>query len=191
MTYVHARIQAFLQQQTIAPLRQAAHQPDPFYTKAGVVPYINGSERRFLVMKPHAKHAHLPPPEWQLCKGTRMQYLPSGWRDLAEGEPHTGTPETLAATALREGLEELGLLPESIEQLHDLGPYGFASAKSGSQRQMWLFAARMDDENALLPMAELAATTAARSWMTAAEFARSGRGDHIPILTDIASLLEA
>ncbi len=192
MTDVHARIQAFLQQQTVHPLHAGGPtQPDSFYNKAGTLPYMDGSQRRFLVMKPVAKHAHLPAPAYQLCKGTRMQLLASGWRDLAVHEAHTGTPETLAATALREAIEELGLTLEAITALYDTGPYPFASSKSLTLRHMWLYAAKLNDENALLPMHEVADSTAERRWMTEAEFMIHGRDDHRLILADIARKLES
>ena len=192
MTHVHARIQTFLQQRTAPSLQSSARtEPDAFYNKAGVIPYINSPERRFLVMKPVAKHPHLPPPAYQLCKGTRMQCLPTGWVDIAEGSAVLGIPETLLATALREGIEELGLTLEAITQLHDVGPYMFASTKVQNARHMWLFTAELSSENALLPMEEVADSTAERSWMTAAEFAQQGRGDHTAILQDIAAKLEA
>ena len=191
MTDVHARIQRFLQQQTIHPLYgENPIEVDSFYNKAGTLPYIEGKERRFLVMKPVPKHAHLQPPSYQLCKGTRMQHLATGWRDLADNEAHTGIPDTLAANALREAIEEVGLTLEGIIALYDCGPYPFASSKSTVTRHMWLFAAHIKNEDALLPMQEVAATTTERRWMTAAEFAVLGREDHRPILADIASRLE-
>ena len=191
MTELHARIQSYLQQQTVPPLHSVTPQADHFYNKAGTVPYISGSQKRFLVMKPVAKHAHLPPPQYQLCKGTRMHKLETGWHDLADGQLPTGTPETLLATALREGVEELGLIPEAIKALYDVGPYAFASAKSQTPRYMWLFASELPLETALLPMLEVAGTTAERRWMTLEEFAQEGRDDHIAILSDIATKLEA
>ncbi len=192
MTDVHARIHAFLQQLPVSPLNtEAALQPDGFYNKAGVIPYVTSHPRRFLVMKPVPKHAHLPPPSFQLCKGTRMQRLATGWQDLRDNEAIVATPETLAATALREGIEELGLSLEGIESLHDMGPYAFASSKSATPRHMWLFAAKLTHENALLPEAEVADTTAERGWMTLADFQQVGRDDHRRILADINKKLGA
>jgi len=191
MTHVHARIQAFLQQRNAQPLQHGAHtMPDAFYNKAGALPYVAATERRYLVMKPVPKHAHLPPPAYQLCKGTRMQLLPTGWYDITEGSAITGIPETLLATALREGIEELGLSLEGITQLCDAGPYMFASTKAQSARHMWLFTAQLSSEQALLPMEEVADSTAQRRWMTLAEFTEHGRGDHTAILADIDAKLE-
>ena len=191
MTELHARIQSYLQQQTVPTLHSVTPQPDHFYNKAGTIPYICGTQKRFLVMKPVAKHAHLPPPQYQLCKGTRMHKLETGWHDLADGQQPSGIPETLLATALREGIEELGLIPEAIKVLYDVGPYAFASAKTQTPRYMWLFASELPNETELLPMPEVATTTAERRWMTLEEFSKAGREDHIDILCDIATKLEA
>lgn len=190
MTDVHARIHTFLQQQTVHNLHAGEAQPDAFYNKAGVIPYT-GSPRRFLLMKPKPKHAHLPPPDFQLCKGTRMQNLSGTWKDLGDNEPHRGIPETLAATALREGIEELGLSLHGISALYNIGPYAFASSKSTQPRHMWLFAAHLTDESALLPEAEIADTTDIRQWLTLAEFQQCGRDDHRAILADINFKLPA
>lgn len=192
VTDVHAKIHAFLQQCSMVKLH--GHTPQmaiSAYNKAGVVPFLRGRPWKFLLMKPVAKHAHLSPPAFQLCKGTRMQHLPSGWRDIRDSETPTGGLEPLPVTALREGLEELGLVPSSITKLIDVGPYVFSSAISADAKHMWLYAAQVEDEAALLPHSEIASTTAAREWMSLETFARHGRADHRPILEDIATRLAA
>ena len=187
---VHAKIHDFLQGHSANALPgNPATLPDAAYNKAGVVPFIRGEEWRFLLMKPVAKHAHLKPPAFQLCKGTRMQKLAQGWKDVRDGMTVSGELETLPTTALREGIEELGLRLDAIQRLFDLGPYAFASAISADTKHMWLFAAEMTDEDALLHEREIALTTHARSWMTLEEFNREGRDDHRAILHDIATRL--
>lgn len=186
---VHARIHAFLQQQSVTPLTACA-EPRRLFTKAGLVPFVGvGAARRFLVMKPVPRHAHLAPPAFQLCKGTRMQLLPGGWQDLRDGGEAPEASEALEVTALREGMEELGVTPDGIEALYDGGPCAFASSRGGGMRSMWLFAARLRTEEALLPMSAVAASTHARRWMTLAEFSAEGRADHRPILAALAALL--
>lgn len=184
---VHARIQTFLQQQTIIPLiaeTDSASAQRMF--KAGIVPYIRrDGDYLFYTMKPVPKRPGLGAPLFQLCKGTRMYYTQEeGWRDLQEHQ-EASQKEPLAATALREGIEELGLKLEALSTLLDVGAYSFASTKTGSNRQMWLFAAPMRSVEDVLPMHDVAATTSARSWLTLEEFLRSGRDDHQPILKDI------
>lgn len=192
MTETHARIHRFLQQQTMRTLHDGkAAQPDDTYNKAGLIPFLPGTPARFLVMKPVPKHAHLPPPAFQLCKGTRMQQRSGAWRDLADNEPHSGTPETLAETALREGIEELGITLEGIDTLYDVGPYAFSSSKSRTPRAMWLFAASFKSEDALLPMQDVADTTTHRLWISLPQFLSEGRDDHRDILADIARKLGA
>lgn len=173
-----------MQGHTIVPLYSGA--APGRVLKAGVVPFVGRAER-FYLMKPVARHANLAAPAFQLCKGTRMQHVEGRWRDLREEETPAGREELLAATALREGIEELGLRLENITALFELGPYIFSSAKTGNQRQMWLFAAQVKDEKDFL--AEVADTTAARQWLTLAEFEQVGRVDHRPILRDIAAKL--
>jgi hypothetical protein len=188
MTEHHARISAFLQEKSTRPLHASSAAQERF-NKAGVIPFMAGTPRRYLVMKPVAKHAHLPPPAFQLCKGTRMERLGNTWLDIRD-LPKGGEPETLAATALREGIEELGLSLPHIRALYDLGPYDFSSATSADKRSMWLFAAELPDESALLPERDMAETTAARAWMTLEAFGQKGRDDHRAILAAIAAQLD-
>lgn len=190
VTDVHAKIRDFLQGHSVAVLPGATPpSPGHTYNKAGVVPFIRGRQWRFLMMKPVARHAHLEPPALQLCKGTRMQKLGAGWKDLRDGMAPAGELEPLPVTALREGIEELGLRLDALTQLADLGPYGFSSAISADPKQMWLYAAEMTDEHALLPEREVALTTHARQWMTLEEFEQEGRADHRGILRNIAQRL--
>jgi hypothetical protein len=175
---IHARIQQFLQQQTIHPSSEGAGDA---IIKAGVVPFLRHPYRYYL-MKPVAKNAGLDAPKFQLCKGTRMHRLPDGtWQDMQDGKDGE-IKETLAETALREGIEELGLELEHIQQLFDMGPYDFSSASTGRAKKMWLFAAEMRLEHF---SAEVAATTAERGWLGLDEFSVAGREDHRYILRDI------
>lgn len=192
MSDIHALIRAFLQQQTIIPL-PADGQPfaeNDSYTKAGVVPFVRDEEGfRFFIMKPRSTAPELGIPPLQICKGTRMHHVPgAGWCDMRQGMK-AADMETLAETALREGIEELGLKLENIGKLYEMGGFGFASATTGKPKQMWLFAASMLDEDDFLHDREVAMTTEARQWISAREFATSGREDHRPTLSNIETRL--
>lgn len=187
---IHARIQNFLQQHSVVSLVSGAPAAEQ-YTKAGIVPFMRDPYRYYL-MKPAARHQDLSPPEFQLCKGTRMHRLPDGnWRDMHTGEARGHHQETLVQTALREGIEELGIRLENIQLLFELGSYDFASARTGKSKQMWLFAAEMLSEDDFLPPHQIEASTAHRGWHSAHEFAVAGRADHKYILPDIETRLIA
>lgn len=141
-------------------------------------------------MKPVARHPHLPPPEWQICKGTRM-FCPVGgsWEDMKDGARPSGEIEALAETALREGAEEMGLKLANIRRLFDLGAHDFSSALTGKSKRMWLFAAELHAPDDFLPAHEVEAATAERGWLSASEFAVAGRSDHRYILAAIETRL--
>ena len=109
---------------------------------------------------------------------SKIPPLPQGEREVVL--------ESLAATALREGIEELGLKLKNIKELFDLGPYGFSSATTGKSKEMWLFAAEMAQDDF---SDEVAETTADRTWLTMPEFNVAGREDHRYILRDIEKKL--
>lgn len=143
--------------------------------KAGILPFVR-AEGRFAVMKPVAKRPELGLPPFQIAKGTRMRREAGGWVDMREGEQADALSEPLAATALREGIEELGLVLPAITALTDLGTVGFASASTGKSKLMRLFAAEAAGREAIA--GEAAPTTAERAWLTAEEFRAQGRADH-------------
>lgn len=180
---IHAAIRAFLQQHETLP-----HEGEGDFTKSGVVPFLRAPMRYYL-MKPRARIPELEAPPFQLCKGTRMYFAPGiGWRDMQDAAPRENM-ETLAETALREGIEELGLKLENIARVIDMGPYDFSSATTGKPKRMWLFAAEMKSADDFLPERDVALTTAARGWLTLAEFAVAGREDHRYILQDMENRL--
>jgi len=203
---IHARIQQFLQHVIPSPLGRGwriapgeggakviGPHPNPLpegegITKAGVVPFIRqDTQLSYYFMKPVARHAHLAAPKFQLCKGTRMVRLPDGsWQDMGSGMNGEDIKESLAETALREGIEELGLKLENIKRLFDAGPYGFSSAVTGKGKKMWLFAAEMASQDF---SDDVAPTTAECTWLTLDEFAVAGREDHVAILRDIEEKL--
>ncbi len=175
----------------LAIISLVARQAEPC-NKAGVIPFTRDAEGfRYYLMKPRGTQPELGEPPYQLCKGTRQYYTEGeGWRDIRERDDTSGAQkETMAQTALREGIEELGLVLDNITALFDLGLYDFSSATTGKQKQMWLFAASVANIDAFLPDREIAETTAARAWLTAAEFAVVGREDHRYIVQDIEKKL--
>jgi hypothetical protein len=186
---IHALIQAFLQQHTVISLHGKPQ--EGIYTKAGVIPFFKQDGKfSYYFMRPQTKMPELGEPPFQLCKGTRMHHVEKmGWRDVKEPVAPDAKLETLPVTALREGIEELGLKLGNIQQLLDAGPYGFSSATTGKSKTMWLFAAEMKAIEDFLPAREIASSTAERSWMNAAEFNVVGRQDHRYILADIDAKL--
>lgn len=167
-------------------------------SKAAILPFVR-EESGWLVavMQPKATKPELGSPPWQLCKGTRMLQERGKWRDMRPGEEAAiasgvAKAEALAVTALREGEEEIGLIANEIATLYDIGSAQFSSASTGKTKRLWLFAAEMKDrESALLPMRQVARTTAARLWCTQKHFAAKGRADHLPIVENALTLLHA
>jgi len=186
---VHARIQTFLQQRSVVALPYSAPLPDGHYTKAGVIPFIRADPTLYYMMKPVAKRPGLGAPDFQIGKGTRMEFVGGEWVDMREAGVIGDERETLVMSALREGIEELGLKLDTIKTLYDAGPYQFASSNTGAPKYMWLFAAEMTSRD-MLADAEIEPSTAERGWLTLADFMIAGREDHRYILTDIASKLE-
>lgn len=185
---IHALIRAFLQQQRVIALEGLPSLPPESFSKAGVVPFIreNGSFS-FYFMKPAGKVPALGDPSFQLCKGTRMQFIKgSGWRDIKEFSTLTGEKETLSETALREGMEELGLVLENIENLFDLGGFEFVSATTKKSKYMWLFAAEIKNPMNFTPVAS---STAECKWLGKDDFDEQGREDHRYIVNDVESRL--
>lgn len=184
-------IQVFLKQCPPISLLLDSVAPDGF-TKAGLVPFLwEEGELQFYVMKPHGKMPNLGAPPYQLGKGTRMYFVPGvGWRDMRDEGDYGGVKESLAETALREGMEELGVELTNIKELFDLGPYHFSSATTGKSRQMWLLAAQVREADGFMSASQVAHTTEAREWLSVSEFAVVGRADHHYILQDIEKRLK-
>jgi 8-oxo-dGTP pyrophosphatase MutT (NUDIX family) len=163
------------------------------FTKAGILPFLPAPSTenwRFLFMKPVAARPGKGEPLFQLAKGTRMHLLNGKWQDIRDPAFVGAKLEPLQETALREGVEELGLDRAAVITCIELGEVGFTSVRTGEKKAMWLFAAELDNENALLPESSIAPTTAARAWMTLSEFTSKGREDHVAILRQAVSALE-
>lgn len=177
-----------------APLA-APTQPDEAVIKAGILPFLPAPSPdgwKWLFMRPVAEHPHLPPPPLQICKGTRMGLSGGKWKDVKKKfSPHDFERlETPAETALREGVEELGLELSAILRLYDLGDAEFSSASTGKKKSMRLFAAELADERHLLPMESVEPSTAERRWCSLQEFAWQARPDHLDIVEKSRSMLD-
>lgn len=162
------------------------------FTKAGILPFLASPATenwRFLLMQPVAMHPERGPPRFQMAKGTRMQKQNGVWHDIYLAAKVAGELEPLGATALREGIEELGLDITRIARLFDAGAVSFTSAKTRQQKWMWLFAAQMQGADCLLPDAHVASTTGQRLWLDLPSVRRHARPDHVSIITAMLPLL--
>ncbi len=190
----HAAIEAFLQQQSITRLWEDVHSHTiTHYNKAGVLPFVREGGFSYFFMKPVSTSPDLGEPPFQICKGTRQYQMPDGtWQDIRDGiGQHADMKETLAATALREGIEELGLKLDNIHQLMDMGAFNFSSATTGKTKYMWLFAAEIRQPDNFLSAAETTPSTQERKWLNCADFGVVGRKDHLYILKAIEASLQA
>ena len=183
----HQSIAAWLENMSAHALPEITP-AEPALNKSGVLPFVpTGSDPaqwRFLLMRPQAEHPELPPPLLQICKGTRMGLRKGKWRDIskqAKAEEYESI-EPLLYTALREGIEELGLMLEGITSLVDAGTVNFLSSRSGKPKPLYLYLAEMQHEEALLPMEEVEPSTAERRWLSLEEFYQQGRQDHAEIV---------
>jgi ADP-ribose pyrophosphatase YjhB (NUDIX family) len=189
---IHALIRAFLQQQNVVSLVELSPLVPDSYTKAGLVPFLNADGLSYYFMKPKSSMPERGEPPFQLCKGTRQHFQKGkGWRDIKESlvVRNILDKETLAETAIREGVEELGLELPNIVRLFDLGGFEFSSTTTGKKKYMWLFAAEIKDRECFMSAAQIADTTEARKWLPAEEFAVAGREDHRYIVEEMETRL--
>lgn len=142
-----------------------------------------------MAMKPVAKRLDLGEPEFQLCKGTRMYEKDGAWVDMRGDISNAKIMESLAETALREGVEELGLQLENIETLYDLGLFSFTSASTRKPISLWIFAAAIRSEENFLPLESIANVTTERAFFTLGEFKKAGRADHHYMLGQIDTII--
>ena len=178
------QIQAFLEKNPLMVENEPAS-----ISKAGLVPFIKATPMLYYVMTPVAKHPELGMPEFQLCKGTRMWKKGDEWIDMRGHVPDDVTLEVLAVTALREGVEELGVVLKNIQTLHPLGIHGFSSATTHRVKEMWLLAAEMKQKDNFLPAEMIAEATAECAWMSLTEFRKKGRPDHAHVLEQVEKQL--
>jgi len=158
--------------------------------KAGIIPFIRRPATSIYVMRPRGVHPELGSPPFQLAKGTRMTQVMCEWVDMEKGDIADACAEPLPATALREGIEELGLVLDNIKEWWDMGTHTFASASTGKPKWLRLFAAEMHEPENFLPMEQVAPTTAERRWMRVEEFMRDGRADQRGMVAALEKLAD-
>lgn len=95
--------------------------------KCGVLPVRQTSKGGFeyYLMRPIAQKPELGAPGFQICKGTR--------------DPVNGSLERLGVTALREGIEEIGLRMGAIAHMEKWGEVSITSASSGEEKPLYLY----------------------------------------------------
>lgn len=179
MTDIHTQIQAFLSSQSHFSAG------DDAVTKAGIIPYIEfGESKLYMAMRPLAKRPELGLPEFQLCKGTRMFFDGTEWHDMKAGKT-SGQLEQLAVTALREGVEELGLVVGNISHMRECGVVNFTSVSTQKPIPTMMFMAKLRDKEQFMPIETIADTTAERQFFTLEAFRRIARPDHAHVLDSI------
>ncbi len=188
-------IAAFLAQTGVIPAAWQPHSAvlETSIHKAGIIPVLPAAtieNWQLYVMCPRAERPELGPPPFQLCKGTRMTWENGYWRDLTPEEVAGEDAEPLAATALREGIEEIGLKLTNITSLADMGVHAFTSASTAKTKWLQLFVAYVADEADFLPDTEIMPTTDKRGWMRFGDFLRYGRVDHIVCVESVLERLQ-
>lgn len=161
--------------------------------KAGVLPFVReGGQRIYLLMRPLARKPEAGPPPFQIAKGSRLAYLGGRWLDSKEDSDillRSDATESILITALREGVEELGLNLAHARMVHLGREFPFISASTGVTKQVWVNAVEMNGRDCL--HGEELADTAEIRWMTPEEAGPLCRPDHWPIVKAIDTALEA
>lgn len=189
---------------THAPALRPTHLwPKPPYEeifKCGVVvmqPTESGNNQYYMML-PKAK-IEGENPGFQIAKGTREIYdnKAKEWinyyapNQLAELGEHNLEP--LLVTAIREGIEEIGLRPETIEAIGEWGQGAFTSATTGALKTMWLYVLQLEMNAAFDEPDATYADTIARQWFRLDNAAECGkiRADHLRILQSIDNVLKS
>lgn len=166
--------------------------------KAGLVPFYVTEEGNilFYLYRPEENaEFNLGKPQFQIPKGTREGLTKQGeWEDYSpRHKKNFREIEELSFTAVREAIEECGLVTDNVHSLFDFGIVEFLSAKNKIPKTLWLFSAYVEDrENFISPHATLA-TTETCEWfdITREKDATEIRPDHLEILQDVHRKLSA
>jgi 8-oxo-dGTP pyrophosphatase MutT (NUDIX family) len=173
------------------PVRRLYDGQERPVSRAGVVPFC-GSPRGFLFMTPRHKPGRTRPKD-QIAKGGRLVLHDGEWKDLRDRDAQalSGlTLEPVIETAMREGREELGLLPDNVIGLYDLGPASFRSERKKRESWMHLFAAHVASRTDFEDVLKQKKPPVSRvRWLTLAEFRQEGREDHIPLIEALDAAL--
>ena len=149
----------------------AVSKPEQAINLAAILPVYQENSDDFplvMLMRPKASKPDLPPPLFQVCKGTRMQRMDGAWQDITADKlpiPDDDYAEPLAMTALREGEEEIGLRASNIITMASVGIVPFISSSSGNCKYMALFVAAIKDPDAFDKPSETLAKTAETRWI--------------------------
>ena len=176
-------------------MRDDRHWPKPPYeniTKCGVLPYrmIDGKAEYYL-FKPAGDKPELGDPGFQIPKGTREIFNGDEWEDYKNKSQLASygaeNLETVKVTALREGIEEIGLPVEAIEKAGDWGVATFISASKGTEKAMWLYPLQMNAGTVFNEPDVTHANTVARQWLNInnREQANQIRPDHLQVIREI------
>lgn len=148
---------------------------------AGVVPFCRiGGEWMVYLAKPAAAKPHLPPPKFQIGKGTRMILDGDEWRDCENSDLPIAAEnsEPLAVTALREAQEELGLVMANITRFIDAGIQIMYSTTGGNAKPIALYFAELTDPTDFTATDPFRAGTEARGWFNPWKSLDEMRDDH-------------
>lgn len=166
--------------------------------KSGILPfrYDPAGNLEFFFVLPEEKHPGYGPQQFQIAKGSRKVRDATGWRDMRSTESTDSpgiTVESLAAAALREGAEEIGLLESMVTRLIDAGKFAFQSQKDmahgGSGAKMLrVFLAEVRDPAELEASPPTLDPSQDRKWLKPDDPLL--RPDHREIALKIAAMLE-
>lgn len=164
--------------------------------KCGVLPYrLVESRLQYYLFEPGRSKPELGPPGFQIPKGTREIFDGKEWVDYQNpnqlkefGEDKI---EDLKVTALREGIEEIGLPVDAIERGGEWGQAAFQSATTGGLRTMWLYPIQMKADTMFTIPNKIHANTIARDWfdIQVREQAQLIRPDHLQAIKKIDEVL--
>lgn len=162
--------------------------------KAGTVPFIVRDDGiYFYLHKPIGRHPELGDPGFQIPKGTREAQNDDGEWERFNAKKHSKEKkEPLIVSALREGIEEVGLKTANIERLMEWGAVTFTSAAKGHEKSMWLYLAEVRNQEDFAPPDEEHGNTAQCKWFSleTAEAEEQIRPDHRVILRNLDQKLK-
>jgi 8-oxo-dGTP pyrophosphatase MutT (NUDIX family) len=168
---------------------------DLLIDKVGMLPVVlEQGEFKVRLAKPLAKKPELGAPEFQLPKGTRQFFDATAniWRDIGRGhDPQSWENvqlEPLPQAALREAVEEVGMVPENIQQVWDLGVITVKSASSGGDKRVHMFVAEVKDKNNFTAPDAAHAAAENVDWFRPDDPAI--RADHAKFLQEMQAILE-
>jgi len=160
---------------------------------AGILPvHGKGADVKVYLTRPEARKPDLPPPLFQLGKGTRMLCESNAWRDQRpEDQSPFHAQEPLPVTALREGEEELGLQMENVQSLWDAGTYDFLSSTTGEAKNLALYLVSVHDPLAFHAPDRTYGKSAECQWLDPKKEGGLIKPDHLAIIEEVLKKLAA